>query len=67
MNYKTYIYAITALLSVFALSGVNFEPIIRKNKKIEATILIVLLALALSYSTTNFITDFINLSAIIKK
>lgn len=63
MSYKTYIYAITALLSVFALSGINFDGFIKKNKRIEAIILVVLLSIALSYLVTNFITDFVTISA----
>jgi len=67
MNYKTYIYAITALVSAYALSGVNFESFIKKNKRIEAIILVVLLSIGISYLVTNFITDFINVSSIIEK
>ena len=67
MNYKTYIYAITALLSAYALSGVNFDSFIKKNKRIEAILLVVLLSLAISYLVTNFVTDFISVSSIVKK
>jgi len=67
MNYKTYIYAITALLSAYALSGVNFDSFIKKNKRIEAILLVVLISLAISYLVTNFVTDFISVSSIVKK
>ena len=66
MNYKAYIYVITLLISIFALSGVNFDGFIKTNKAIEARILVILLSLGLSYLTTNFITDFISVSSIIK-
>ncbi len=66
MNYKAYIYIITLLLSIFALSGVNFDGFIKTNKAIEARILVMLLSIATSYLVTNFITDFINVSSIIK-
>ena len=55
MNYKAYIYIITLLISIFALSGVNFDNFIKTNKVIEARLLV-----------TNFITDFINVSSLIK-
>jgi len=68
MNYvKVIIYAITLLASIFAYSGVDFERIMRKNRPIEARILILFLSFATSYLVTNFITDFIAVSSIIKK
>ena len=66
MNYKAYIYIITLLISAFALSGINFDQFIRSNKVIEARILVILSSIALSYITTNFITDFISVSSLIK-
>lgn len=61
MNYKIILYAINLLLSVFVLSGINFNGIIKKNKEIEANILVIVLSIALSYLLTNFIVDFLNL------
>lgn len=65
MNYKAYIYIFSIMLSVFALSGINFDGFIKSKKVIEARILVVLLSLALGYLVTNFITDFMNVSQII--
>lgn len=65
MNYKAYIYIFSVMLSVFALSGINFDGFIKSKKVIEARILVVLLSLALGYLVTNFITDFMNVSQII--
>ena len=67
MQIKAYLYIITLFLSIYALSGVNFDGFIKKNKAIEARILVILLSLCTSYLVTNFITDFINVSTIIKK
>ncbi len=66
MNYKAYIYVISVLMSAYALSGVNFDNFIKKNKALEARVLVVLLSLSLGYLITNFITDFLNVSSIIK-
>ena len=66
MNYKAYIYVISVLLSAYALSGVNFDNFIKKNKALEARVLVIILSLALGYLITNFITDFLNISSIIK-
>lgn len=64
MNYKAYIYVITLFLSLYAISGINFDGFIRTNKAIEARILVILLSICSSYLVTNFITDFINVSII---
>ena len=61
MNYKIYIYAIMTFISIFMLSGVNFEKFMRKGKVIEAKCLIMALSLALAYLLTNFIWDFLSL------
>ena len=66
MNYKAYLYVITVLLSAYALSGVNFDNFIKKNKALEARILVIVSSLALGYLITNFITDFLQVSSIIK-
>ncbi len=66
MNYKAYIYIITLLMSMYALSGINFDRFIKTNKAIETRLLVVLLGLSISYLVTNFITDFITVSSIIK-
>ena len=66
MNYKAYIYIITLMISMYALSGINFDRIIKTNKTIEARVIVILLGIGLSYLATNFITDFIQVSSIIK-
>jgi uncharacterized integral membrane protein (TIGR02327 family) len=64
MNYKAYVYVITLFLSIFAISGINFDGFIKTNKAIEARILVILLSICTSYLVTNFITDFINVTII---
>lgn len=66
MNYKAYIYVITLFMSIFALSGIKFDGFIKTNKALEARLLVILLSIATSYLVTNFITDFISVSSIIK-
>ena len=66
MNYKAIIYVITLFLSLFAISGINFDGFIKKNKALEARILVLLLSVSLSYLLTNFITDFVDLTSFIK-
>ena len=66
MNYKAYIYVITLFLSLYAISGINFDGFIRTNKAVEARILVILLSICSSYLVTNFITDFLSVSTIIR-
>jgi len=65
MNYKTYIYIVSVLLSTFALSGINFTNFFKKNKEIEAKIFIVLIVIALGYLVGSFVITFIECSKII--
>lgn len=66
MNYKAYVYVITLFMSIYALSGINFDRFFKTNKALEARILVIISAVALSYLLTNFITDFISVTTIIK-
>ncbi len=65
MNYKVYLYVIFTMLSAFALSGINFDKIIKKNKALEARIIVMLLSFIMGYLVTNFIADFLDVSRII--
>ena len=59
MNYKIYLYIFFSMLSAFALSGINFEKIIRKNRIWETRILVLLLSLLMGYLVTNFVLEFL--------
>ena len=61
MNYKIYLYAFFLFLSIYILSGVNFNGIMKKNKSVEAKLLVMTLSCALSYLLTNFVLSFLNL------
>ncbi len=65
MNYKLYLYIIFVFLSVFAFSGINIEKIIKKNKAIEARLLIIIFSFISGYLLTNFVVDFIECSKIL--
>ena len=54
MKYEIYIFMICTLFSAFALSGVNFENIMKKNRIWEARILAMFLTLALGYLVSSF-------------
>ena len=59
MDYKTILYIIFTFVAAFALSGVNFNGIIKKDKFIESRVLVIILSLSLGYLLTNFVTSFV--------
>ena len=64
MDYKVYIYVVFVLLSAFALSAINFEKFIKKNKILETRILVMILSFISGYLLTNFLVDFLEFSQI---
>ena len=65
MNFRTYIYIVSVLLSTFAISGINFNNVFKKNKIIESRILVTMFALALGYLVGTFVITFIECSKLI--
>ncbi|MBQ6840893.1 MAG: DUF1146 domain-containing protein [Bacilli bacterium] len=61
MSYKVYVYAFMLLASTFALSGINFENVFKRNRIWEARVLVMLLIAALTYLSSRFIISFIEL------
>ena len=62
MSIKIYLYVFFVLLSAFALSGLNIEKFIKKNKILETKALLIILSFALGYIVTNFIMEFIKIA-----
>lgn len=60
MNYKTLLYTINLFLSMWALSGLNFDSFMKLNKPFEARLLVLILGISFSYLITNFIVDFVS-------
>lgn len=59
MDIKIYLYVFFTLMAIFIFNGVNFGAIMKKNKVIEARLLVLTLSFALSYLLTNFVLDFV--------
>ena len=58
MNIKIYLYIICSMVCAFALSGVNFDKFIRKNKVVEARILYFVLSFIGGYLLSEFFLGF---------
>lgn len=61
---KLIIYAISILMCTFAVSGINFDGIIKKNHIWEARFLSIIFILCLSYILANFLYDIMSISII---
>ncbi len=59
MDYKIYVYLFFTMLSAFALSGINYEKFIKKNRIWETRILVMLLSFVLGYLSASFILEFL--------
>ncbi len=62
---SVFIYIVSILLSTFAVSGINFNNVFKKNYKFEAKIFVILISLALGYLVGSFLIDFLNLTEIL--
>ncbi len=60
MGINVYLYAFFTLMSIFIFNGINWQVIMKKDKVIEARLLVLCLSFALSYLLTNFVLDFIS-------
>ena len=65
MDYKVILYIVFTFISAYGISGINFNYIIKKEKAIEARVLVVIISLSLGYLLTNFTIDFLNLTRIL--
>ena len=59
MLYHKIVYIASVMASIFALSGINYEKFIKKDKIYETRFLVILLSLALGYLVGSFIISFI--------
>lgn len=59
MRIEIYLYTFFTLMAIFIFNGVNFNQFMKKNKEIEAKLLVLSLSFGLSYLLTNFVMDFI--------
>lgn len=65
MPYKIYLYVIFVMLSTYALSGINFDKIMKRNKPLEARILVIIISFVIGYLLTNFVVDFLSITKIV--
>lgn len=63
--YKTIVYFLSVLLSVFIISGINFNNFFKKNHIIEARFFVIIISLIMGYLLGSFIIEFLNVSRII--
>lgn len=62
MGVKVFIYAVSALVSTFAITGINFDGIIKKNHVWEARFLVAILIMISSYILTSLVYDIVSIT-----
>lgn len=63
---KLALYTLMLALSIYAVSGINFNGIIKTNHKWQAIFLQIILALTFAYASSSFLLAIIENSTIIK-
>ena len=58
MTIKTVLYIASFTLSLYGLDALDYEKIVKTYKPKQAQFLYLILAMSLSYLTTNFLYDF---------
>lgn len=58
MNVKTVLYFVVVPLTIWALESINIQNVFKKNRKYQATLLYLIIAISLSYLVVNFFYDF---------
>ena len=61
---KLALYTLMLALSIYAVSGINFNQIIKTNRKFEAIFLQILLSLTLAYCSSSLLLAIIDASVI---
>ena len=64
MNYKILLYVFDIMLMIYVLNGMNLNGLFKANKVIESRLFVMIIAFILAYLLTNFIFDFLSVSAI---
>ena len=62
---KTLIYIFCTLISVYTISGINFNNFFKKNHIIESRFFIIIISLIMGYLLGSFIIEFLGSSKII--
>lgn len=60
MRVEVLLYTFFTLMSIYIFNGVNFNQFMKKNKELEAKLLVLSLSFGLSYLLTNFVMGFIS-------
>lgn len=61
---KLALFTLMLALSIYAVSGINFNNIIKTNRKYEAMVLQILLSLTLAYCSSSLLLKIIELSTL---
>ena len=63
---KVILYIFTLIMTIWAMDGIDLNRFFKQNRVYQARLIYLMLAMCISYLTTNFIYDFIISFQIIK-
>lgn len=64
MELKVIFYVVFTFVAAFGLSGINYNGLFKKGHTLEPRVLVIVLSFSLGYLLTNFLVDFLNLTAV---
>ena len=59
MSIKIVVYILTTILNIYLIDSLNINNMFKKNRIVEARIVILIISISVSYLVTNYIYDFI--------
>lgn len=59
--YNLLLYIIIFIIVIWAMDGININAIFKKNHIYQARVLYIILICSLTYLTTNFLLEFLNI------
>lgn len=62
MSSKILLYFFSSAIVIYAIDSLNINQIFKKNKKFQATLFVLVIALIMIYLLTQFIYDFFTLT-----
>ena len=63
---KIMLYMVVFLFTVFVMEGLDLNKIFKQNRVLQARMIYILIAISLTYLTTNFLIDFFNCFSVFK-
>ena len=64
--FKIMLYMVVFLFTIFVMEGLDLNKIFKQNRVLQARFIYIMIAVSLTYLTTNFLIDFFNCFSVFK-